>query len=113
MPPNMGLFSVDSYELYDPTSGTFSSPDHMNTYHANHSATLLPNGKVLIAGGASNTGILASAEFYDPTTGIFSPTGSMNTAREGQKTTLLPNGKVLITGGYGSDGLLDSAELFQ
>src|SRR4030042_4613094 len=70
---------------------------------------LLPNGKVLIAGGYNDDSLdLSSAEVYDPSTGTFSPTGSMQTAREGHTATLLPDGKVLVAGGYN----VSSAELY-
>ncbi len=83
-----------------------------------HTATLLPNGKVLIVGGLSQTSSLASAELYDPVTRSFTPTGSLSTARENHTATLLPNGKVLIAGGgyydpyYGTDNPLATAELY-
>lgn len=90
--------------------GTFITTGSMNTARSNHTATLLNNGKVLVAGGANsgNNG-LASAELFDPTTETFTPTGSMNTARSGHTATLLNNGMVLIAGG---DGNLGSAELY-
>ena len=66
-----------------------------------HTATLLSDGHVLIAGGLAPTGDqLSSAELFDPRTGEFSPIGSMTTQRNGQKATLLQDGRVLITGGY-------------
>jgi WD40 repeat protein len=83
------------------TTHGFAATGSMGTARRFHSATLLGNGKVLIAGGedaASNA--FASAELYDPSTGKFTPTaGSMTVARVGHTATLLNNGKVLITGG--------------
>ena len=74
-------------------------PQAASTPHAmHHTATLLPNGKVLVAGG-NNSGILTSAELYDPASGSWSATGSLNTARYQHTATLLPNGKVLVAGG--------------
>jgi len=78
-----------------------------------HTATLLPDGKVLIAGGGDRNAVLASAELFDPGAGGFSETGSMTTPRRGHEATLLPDGKVLITGGMdGRHNLLASAEIY-
>ena len=73
----------------------------LNTARHNHTATLLNNGMVLMAGGYTATdGYLASAELYNPATGTFTPTGSLNTARDCHTATLLNNGMVLMAGGY-------------
>jgi hypothetical protein len=88
----------------------------MYTARAGHTATLLPNGKVLVAGGA-NAGVvvnyLSSAEIYDPATGRWTSINSMSVARTSYTATLLRNGQVLVAGGLQSAGnVTPSAELF-
>jgi WD40 repeat protein len=84
----------------------------MATARQHHSATLLPDGKVLVAGGHDGSGFISSAELYDPASGTWSSTGSMATARENHSATLLPGGKVLAAGGYSNGSYLSSAELY-
>jgi hypothetical protein len=83
----------------------------MSTARYYGTTTLLPNGKVLVAGGYGASGYLASAEMYDPATGAWTATGSMTTARYGHTATLLPSGQVLAAGGIGISDLA-SAELY-
>jgi Kelch motif/Galactose oxidase, central domain len=90
-----------SAEIYDPASGTFAATDSMHTarFKIPRAAALLPNGRVLVAGGGP------FAELYDEAKGTFTKVpGSLGAARFFASTTLLPGGKALITGGYAESG---------
>ena len=90
-------------ELYEPDAGRFSPAGDMTTARRLHTATLLADGRVLIAGGYGTAGgAVASTELYDPFTGTFTATGDMITAKGGHTAIVLLNGKVLIVGGYGT-----------
>lgn len=88
----------------------------MTLPRAAHSATLLTNGKVLIAGGCIVDGcenkLTASAELYDPVTNSFQETGAMNVARVGHAAILLATGKVLTLGGWAGNNATTTAELY-
>ncbi len=107
-------------ELFDPKVGTFAPTGSLGTMLGGASATLLPNGKVLVTGGLdANNYELAIAETFDPTSATFSTAGNMEVERTAHAAVLLMNGKVLITGGVNSDNpdhkrlnTLLSAELF-
>src|SRR5436190_687750 len=78
-----------------------------------HTATLLPNGMVLVAGGLDSTSNpSASVELYDPATGAWTATGSLNNARAWHTAMLLQNGMVLVASGLGNGIFLATAELY-
>lgn len=83
----------------------------MHDSRAAHTATLLPNGQVLICGGFNDQGSLSSAELYDPLAKKFIATDNMSIARAGHTAFLLPDGNVLISGGFNGD-YLASSEIF-
>jgi hypothetical protein len=94
--------------------GSFVSTGKLVTPRGGHTATLLTNGQILIAGGQdSNSKNLSGAELYNPVTGTFAATRDMTLARKGHTASLLNNGMVLITGGQDSQNVpTASAEMY-
>jgi serine/threonine protein kinase len=98
-----------------PNAGTFGLTGSMASARSSQTATLLADGRVLIAGGLdfSSRTVFATAELFSPKTGTFSSIGSMSTARDGHTATLLSDGRVLIAGGWATGSKISaSAELY-
>jgi hypothetical protein len=95
-------------EIYNPQTGTFRKvKGQMAAGHSKHTATLLPNGKVLIAGG---NGYCKTAEIYDPATDGFTTVGNLSIGRLNHGAALLPDGRVLVAGGYEYGGVSSPCE---
>lgn len=104
---------VDTVELYDPETGTWTLGASMVTSRVFHTATPLLDGKVLVAGGAHGINVLSSAELYDPETDTWTSAAPMNAARRWHAAALLlPSGKVLVAGGSARGDSPRSAELY-
>jgi hypothetical protein len=91
----------------------FTQTGDLNTARFGHTATLLPNGKVLVAGGNGSGGVSSSAELYDPIAGTWSAIGDLANPRNGHTATPLANGNVLIAGGVNSGSVLNNTELYE
>jgi N-acetylneuraminic acid mutarotase len=100
---------ISSAELYDSATETWSVTGSLNVARSFHTATLLPNGNVLAAGGWATN----SAELYDPATGTWNSTGALHTPSYGGHTaTLLRNGQFLLTGGWSGFSPISEAQLY-
>ena len=92
-------FSTNTAEIYDPRTGAWSQTPSMSVPRYRHTATLLLDGRVLVAGGYGAGENWATAEIYDPTTDSWSSAGSMSISRSEAAASLLRDGRVLVTGG--------------
>lgn len=107
--------ATNSAEFYNPATGNFTrNSTTMTTARMGHTATVLPNGLVLLAGGQNGSvAAFGSAELYSSVTNTFALlTATMATARTNHAAAVLPNGLVLLMGGIGTSGTLGSAEQY-
>ena len=100
-------YGVESAEVFDPITGSWTPTGNLNVSRSEHAAVLLTNGKVLVVGGRNGFGLVAGSELYDPATQAWSTNGSLGSTRFRFTATRLLNGKVLVAGGG-----KNSAELY-
>src|SRR5207249_3355222 len=102
--PTMAIASP--HESLQPAAGSWTLTASLRRAHQSHSATLLSDGKVLVAGGIGrNQRILPTTELYDPATGTWTPSVNLIVGIHSHTATLLPDGKVLVAGGTDSNNL--------
>jgi hypothetical protein len=110
---SFGMVVLCSLAQVAQADSSFGLTGAMNTNRYSATATMLANGKVLVAGGENNNGCLATAELFDPVSGTWTDTGSMLNDRADHIAVLLSNGEVLVAGGINSSGvILTNAELY-
>ena len=118
MMSGMGSSPLTSAEIYNPATGTWTLTGTTATGHVWATASLLPSGQVLVAGGSLEgcCGGVTGADLYTPSTGTWQAAANMNVAREYAAAVVLPNGTVLMTGGYNgitATAWLASTEIYQ
>jgi hypothetical protein len=108
-----GVAPAAGAELFDPINSQWSAAGNPEVARALTTATALSDGRVLLAGGYSASGVLqSSAEFFDPAAGGWNLLGALRTPRAGHTATRLANGSVLIAGGSSTAGRTGTAEIY-
>ena len=116
-----GYQSLATCELYDPSTNSWSTVGSLAYGRGGHTATLLFNGKVLVAGGAggipsstlSSLSALVQAEIFDPSTNSWSSAGSLIWGREFHTMSTMGNGNVIVSGGISVTGqTLSETEIY-
>jgi N-acetylneuraminic acid mutarotase len=116
-----GFNSTSAAEIFDPTTDTWTPAAPMATARSFHTATLLPNGEVLVAGGATTYhlprgSVTTGAEIYDPASDTWHKAASMSVSRYHHGAAALSDGRVLVAGGWAltsnSDKSLATAEIY-
>jgi hypothetical protein len=98
--------------LYDPATGAWTGTGSLSTVRERNQTALLPNGKVIVAGGDNQAVYFNTAELYNPATGTWTNAASLNTARNNFSSALLANGNLLVVGGQNPTGFLSQSELY-
>ncbi len=104
---------LNTSESYDILTGVWSlTTGNMNTSRTRHTATVLLDGRILVAGGINGQGPISSAETFDPVSRTWSQTGAMSSKRENHTATRLNDGRVLVVGGCQDFVCMTSAEIY-
>ncbi len=105
--------ALNTAEIYFPLTRSFVKVGNMNSQRAAHTATLLPNGNVLITGGVSSGTYRNDAEIFITTANIFVPvSGNIGSARAKHSSILMKDGRVIIVGGYNATNTLNDCRIF-
>jgi len=107
----LSALGLNSLAAQAASTGSFSLVGSMSQFRKAHTATLLLNGKALVAGGAPFLPA-ATSEIYDPLTTTWTNAAPLNTGREFHTATLLQDGRVVVTGGQTASQLLSSTEVY-